>query len=289
MKLSERRTRMLHTLGLTWLKAPEAVVKAAPVAAPSPTAATRPAVPQKSTETPIFTPNQASPTVESASVATISAVIPEAVAQADWAGLQQMVSACHACGLCNSRRNTVFGEGAEPTVQQPRVMVIGEAPGENEDAQGRPFVGQAGQLLDAMLDAVGLSRSAEAKDAEQVFITNTLKCRPPGNRNPEPVELAACDGYLLRQIQLLKPQVIFALGRFAITQTLRDPDLVAQPVGKLRGRSYAVELAGHKAQVIVSYHPSYLLRSPAEKARAWEDLVLLADTLDSLDNKDNKA
>ncbi len=301
MKLSERRTRMLHNLGLTWLKPPQALAVAqAPAASASPArsaaptnAPLRPAVSgqnvnasapasvPKPSAAPIFKPNSTSVPEFITSVAPVLGVIPDTVAQSDESALREQVAACQACGLCKSRRNTVFGEGAA----NPRVLVLGEAPGENEDAHGRPFVGQAGQLLDHMLHAIGLSREAEKAGAEQVFITNTLKCRPPANRNPEPGELAACDGFLLRQIQLLKPKVILALGRFAITQTLRDPALNAQPVGKLRGKVYSATLAGETVQVIVSYHPSYLLRSPAEKARAWEDLVLLADTLESLPKK----
>jgi len=179
----------------------------------------------------------------------------------DFDALREQVIQCAACGLCNGRRHAVFGMGGRPA----RWMVVGEAPGEQEDRQGLPFVGRSGQLLDAMLASVGLSREKD------VFIANVIKCRPPGNRNPKPEEIAACSPYLMRQIELLKPERILVLGRFA-AQTLLGTDAT---IGSLRGRRH--ELAaedGRKIPVVVSYHPAYLLRSPAEKARAWQDLRL---------------
>src|SRR5690606_9727072 len=179
----------------------------------------------------------------------------------DLEAMREQVVQCTACGLCNGRRHAVFGTGAQPA----RWMVVGEAPGEQEDRQGLPFVGRSGQLLDAMLASVGMSREKD------VFIANVIKCRPPGNRNPKPEEIAACSPYLMRQIELLKPERILVLGRFA-AQTLLGTDAT---IGSLRGRRH--ELAaedGRKIPVVVSYHPAYLLRSPAEKARAWQDLRL---------------
>ena len=191
------------------------------------------------------------------------------VAGMDWSALRHAVTACRACTLCDGRRQTVFGTG------HPRAhwLIVGEAPGEQEDALGEPFVGESGQLLDRMLRALGLTREAgPAPDpARQVFIANTLKCRPPGNRNPTAQELAACQPYLERQVTLLEPRVILAMGRFAVQALLGS----SEPLGRLRGRVH--DWRG--VPLVVTYHPAYLLRQPAEKARAWEDLCLAASCL----------
>ncbi|MGC5800689.1 uracil-DNA glycosylase [Ralstonia pseudosolanacearum] len=178
------------------------------------------------------------------------------IAAFDWAQLEAAVSGCTACKLCERRTQTVFGVGD----RQADWMLIGEAPGEQEDRQGEPFVGQAGKLLDSMLRAIGLSRETG------VFIANVLKCRPPGNRDPEPDEVAMCDPYLKRQIALIKPRVIVVLGRFAAQSLLQTQT----PVGKLRGKVHEVD----GVPVVVTYHPAYLLRTLTDKARAWEDLCL---------------
>jgi DNA polymerase len=151
-------------------------------------------------------------------------------------------------------------------------MVIGEAPGENEDAQGEPFVGQAGKLLDNMLQAIGLSRQVEGRAEGQagVYIANTLKCRPPGNRNPEPVELQTCAPFLVRQVALVQPKIILAMGRFAVQSLLQT----SEPIGKLRGRVHHYQ----GVPVVVTYHPAYLLRNPPDKAKAWADLCLALQT-----------
>jgi DNA polymerase len=188
------------------------------------------------------------------------------IAALDWPGLRAAVAACTACKLCESRRNTVFGVGSE----QADWMIIGEAPGESEDRQGEPFVGQAGKLLDNMLRAIGLTREASTPD-KQVFIANVLKCRPPNNRNPQPEEIAKCEPFLRRQVELVQPKIILAMGRFAL-QTLLQTD---EPVGRLRGRVHRYQ----GVPVVVTYHPAYLLRNLPEKARAWEDLCLALDTL----------
>ena len=192
-------------------------------------------------------------------------VIPvaERVRNATLDELREQVVSCTACGLCQGRRHAVFGHGGQPA----RWLVVGEAPGEQEDRQGQPFVGRSGQLLDAMLSAVGMSRERD------VFIANVIKCRPPGNRNPKPEEIAACSPYLMRQIELLKPERILVLGRFA-AQTLLGTEAT---IGSLRGRVHQLKTdAGPQIPVIVSYHPAYLLRSPVEKSRAWQDLQLAA-------------
>lgn len=186
----------------------------------------------------------------------------------DWDTLQATVAQCRACGLCQGRKNTVFGVGD----RSAQWMVIGEAPGENEDLQGEPFVGQAGKLLDNMLAAIGLNRSVVgAQDGQAgVYIANTLKCRPPGNRNPEPVELQTCAPYLMRQVALVQPRIILAMGRFAVQSLLQT----TEPIGKLRGRVHSYQ----GVPVVVTYHPAYLLRNPADKAKAWADLVLALST-----------
>ena len=141
--------------------------------------------------------------------------------------------------------------------------MIGEAPGADEDRQGEPFVGRAGKLLTNMLRAIGLER-------EQVYITNILKCRPPGNRDPRPDEAAACRGYLERQMDLLAPRLVLVVGRIAAQQLLQTD----QPIGAMRGS--VVQLPGRDIPVVVTYHPAYLLRSPEQKAKAWRDLQLVA-------------
>jgi uracil-DNA glycosylase len=189
------------------------------------------------------------------------------IATLDWPALRAVVSECRACALCESRTQTVFGVGHE----RARLMIVGEAPGENEDRQGEPFVGQAGKLLDNMLRAIGLARDAAAPE-QSVFICNTIKCRPPRNRNPEPAETARCAPYLERQIALVRPKLLLAMGRFA-AQALLGTD---EAIGKLRGRVH--ERRG--VPVIVTYHPAYLLRTLADKARAWDDLCLAASVLE---------
>ncbi|MFL9965648.1 uracil-DNA glycosylase family protein [Paraburkholderia sediminicola] len=178
----------------------------------------------------------------------------------DWDALSERVSACRLCRLCEKRTNTVFGVGD----RSADWMLIGEAPGENEDRLGEPFVGQAGKLLDNMLRSLTLARDTN------VYIANVIKCRPPGNRNPEPDEVARCEPYLQRQVSLVKPKLIVALGRFA-AQSLLKTDA---SISSLRGRVHEYE----GVPVIVTYHPAYLLRSLPDKAKAWADLCLARDT-----------
>jgi uracil-DNA glycosylase family 4 len=178
----------------------------------------------------------------------------------DWDALAERVAGCEGCRLCEKRTNTVFGVGD----RNADWMLIGEAPGENEDRQGEPFVGQAGKLLDNMLRSLTLARDTN------VYIANVIKCRPPGNRNPEPDEVARCEPYLQRQVALVKPKLIIALGRFA-AQSLLKTDA---SISSLRGRVHQYE----GVPVIVTYHPAYLLRSLPDKAKAWTDLCLARDT-----------
>lgn len=173
----------------------------------------------------------------------------------DWSGLRAAVRDCTRCALHKSRTQTVFGVGNEAADW----LVVGEAPGAEEDRRGEPFVGRAGQLLDEMLRAVGMHRG-------DVFIANILKCRPPNNRDPAADEADACRAYLERQIELIQPKILLAVGRIAAQQLLATDT----PVGKLRGRLH--QYAG--IPMVVTYHPAYLLRSPAQKRKAWQDLCL---------------
>jgi len=183
----------------------------------------------------------------------------------DWVRLRQAVADCTACKLCGGRRQTVFGVGHE----RAHWMIVGEAPGEQEDREGEPFVGKSGQLLDNMLRAIGLTRG-EATPERQVYIANTLKCRPPGNRNPEPEELAQCEPFLIRQVALVQPRIILAMGRYAVQSLLRSNE----PIGRLRGRVHRYQ----GVPLIVTYHPAYLLRNLDDKAKAWDDLCLAVAT-----------
>ena len=181
-----------------------------------------------------------------------------------WIPLKQAVPACTACGLHKSRTQTVFGVGDE----NADWMLIGEAPGAEEDRLGEPFVGQAGRLLDNMLATIGLKRG------DNVYIANVLKCRPPGNRNPEPGEVAKCTPFLKRQIELIRPKLIVAMGRFA-AQTLLASDA---SIASMRGKLFRYE----GVPLIVTYHPAYLLRNLPDKAKAWEDLVFARKTMATL-------
>jgi DNA polymerase len=185
----------------------------------------------------------------------------ETPAGLDWEALERAVAGCTRCGLCKSRRQTVFGAGN----RSARLMVVGEAPGAEEDRQGLPFVGRAGQLLNAMLRSVGFTR-------EEVYIANVLKCRPPGNRDPEPAEAGQCLPYLRRQIELVAPRVLLCVGRIA-AQNLLGTDA---RLGDLRGQ--VLRIGG--TPVVVTYHPAYLLRTPAQKRRAWDDLRLARSLVD---------
>jgi DNA polymerase len=186
------------------------------------------------------------------------------VAAADWESLEETVRTCTRCALHKTRTQTVFGVGRRDAA----LMVIGEAPGGEEDRQGEPFVGPAGQLLNAMLRAIKLER-------RDVYIANILKCRPPSNRDPTPEESSTCTPYLNRQIELLRPRVILALGRIA-GQWLLQSEL---PIGRLRGQ--VSRYGDAEIPLVVTYHPAYLLRSPLAKAKAWQDLCLVRDLVEA--------
>jgi DNA polymerase len=177
---------------------------------------------------------------------------------ADWDTLQAQVASCTRCELHKQRTQTVFGVGNRNATW----MFIGEAPGADEDQQGEPFVGKAGQLLNLMFKSVGLAR-------EEVYIANIVKCRPPGNRDPQPEEAACCEPYLKQQIAWVKPKIIIAVGRIAAQNLLKSD----QPVGVLRNKQHSY--GDGNIPLVVTYHPAYLLRSPQEKRKAWEDLLFV--------------
>ena len=186
------------------------------------------------------------------------------IAALDWDALEAEIRACQACGLCRQRKQAVPGVGD----RQAQWMFVGEGPGAEEDQRGEPFVGQAGRLLDNMFSAIGLTRQ------ENVYIANTVKCRPPHNRTPEVAEMAACRPYLERQIALVKPRLLIALGRPA-AQALTGTEV---RIGAARGRLFRYG----EIPLIVTYHPAYLLRNPQDKAKAWEDLCFTRRTIAAL-------
>ncbi|MCO5116231.1 MAG: uracil-DNA glycosylase [Ottowia sp.] len=276
LDLDMRQRAMLAEMGVRlWApqpKAPAAVSEEAPsdqAVAPTPSAAPAP-------------PARARIAPPAGDLAPSSR--PAGVEAMDWDALQAAVAGCRACGLCAGRTQAVFGVGSRTAGW----MVVGEAPGETEDRLGEPFVGAAGKLLDNMLAAIGLSRQAGdtiesiADGADStgasgpnglkrgVYIANVIKCRPPGNRNPLPEEVAQCEPYLRRQVALVRPRIILALGRFAVQSLLNT----TEPIGRLRGRVHQYQ----GVPVIVSYHPAYLLRALPEKAKAWQDLCLALAT-----------
>jgi DNA polymerase len=276
-QLDARQRAMLAEMGVrVWAPKPPAAapstvpepvaVKAPPASvarAPAPSSMPAPAAPA-ARPAPVQPPVNEAVVAASQPVAAPARLRPAGVDAMDWPALQAAVAGCEACGLCRSRQNTVFGVGDH----QADWMVVGEAPGENEDLQGEPFVGVAGQLLDNMLRAIGRSRTGSG--AQAAYIANVLKCRPPANRNPLPEEVAQCEPYLARQVALVQPKIILAMGRFAVQSLLQT----SEPIGKLRGRVHRYQ----GVPVIVTYHPAYLLRTPTDKAKAWADLCLALET-----------
>lgn len=200
-------------------------------------------------------------------IVTMSEETAAAAKTADWETLRGLADACRACPMGSIRQHMVFAEEG----REARFVIVGEAPGGEEDFQGIPFVGKSGQLLTAMLNVLGIERRKD------VTILNVLKCRPPGNRNPKPDEVAACSVFLRRQLEILQPDVLFLMGRFAVTSLLNLPP--DSSIGRTRGTIYEVRVGAKMVPAVTTYHPSYLLRRPEEKAKAWEDLVLLKQTL----------
>jgi uracil-DNA glycosylase family 4 len=245
------RQEYLAALGLeTWVMRGESALAAAPpdvIVRPDAIAPTRPSAPQA----PPSPPEPSRP--RDAGVSRDDSTARET--GFDWPELRARVAACTRCGLCNTRTQTVFGVGN----QRAEWLIVGEAPGADEDRQGEPFVGRAGQLLNSMLRAIGLAR-------EQVYIANVLKCRPPGNRDPAAGEAAECLPYLEQQIVLLRPKIMLAVGRIA-SQNLLRTDVT---LGRLRRQVHHFGVS--RVPLVVTYHPAYLLRTPGDKRKAWEDL-----------------
>lgn len=242
-----RHLSWLRSAGILEVPPPRAVQPAAARAyAPEPAArpAAPPAVPPAA---PVAAPPAAAPSAPAPVAATLQSI------RAD-------LGDCTRCKLAGGRTNLVFGVGAPDA----ELVFVGEGPGEDEDLKGEPFVGRAGQLLTKMIEAMGFRR-------EQVYIANVVKCRPPGNRNPEPDEIEACEPFLRAQLSAIRPKVIVALGKFAAQTLLRDTTAIS----RLRGRWFQYE----GVRLMPTFHPAYLLRSPAEKGKAWEDLQLVMKEL----------
>jgi DNA polymerase len=251
-----RRERVLEEMGLgpVWRLRENRERRQAPAAPPPPSAPRRPAPPR-------FDPV---PGLSGSVKIDLADDRAARILRMEWPELKSAVKSCEACGLRKTCTQTVFGVGDE----QADWLLVGEAPGAEEDARGEPFVGQAGRLLDNMLAAIGLSRG------ENVYICNVLKCRPPGNRNPEPFEVAQCSPHLLRQLELIRPKLILAMGRFAV-QTLLGTEA---SIASLRGRLHRYQ----GVPLIVTYHPAYLLRNLPDKAKAWEDLCFASAAIAGL-------
>ncbi len=255
---ADTTSRLLNSVeGNAPRAAPRAELQPIPAGAPASSASTpRPDLTQRDA----FAKSVASPVVmppDRERAARIAAL--------DWAALEAETASCQACGLCKQRKQAVFGVGAKNAPW----LLIGEGPGEEEDRQGEPFVGQAGKLLDAMLAAAGLQRGRE------VYIGNVVKCRPPGNRTPSVEEVNACAPFLDRQIELIKPKLLLALGKTAVMRLTQSDASMAS----LRGQQHRYSLNGRDIPMVATYHPAYLLRNPPDKLKAWEDLALAKKTM----------
>lgn len=290
MRWTERQRAMLREIGIPafWPEEAEAVPAEAPAAVgdaqAAASAAPVPAIPvavvapapvraaQADVARPAGRPEARpkSPVAAPGRLVSVAEVVlgprPDGVDAMDWPVLRTTVAGCQACALSQSRQQAVFGMGHI----EADWMIVGEVPSEQEDKQGEPFAGPPGELLDRMLEAVGLTRS-EAPAAQQVYVTNALKCRPPASRNPQPQEVAQCAPFLARQIALVQPRVVLAMGRLAVQALLNS----SEPLGKLRGRVHQVQ----GVPVVVTFHPANLLRHPADKALAWDDLCLAREVL----------
>lgn len=302
LDLDDRQRAMLQEMGVrVWL--PEAVA-VAPVVAEVPVAATAPPrvapTPQAAAHVPADRPPMPSASaIENIAFGAIStgataqkslntqrpdstaatpAVLADGIAGMDWPTLAQTIADCQACQLCTGRRAPVFGGSDAAAPRRADWLVVGEPPDDAEERAGAPFAEQAGQLLDNMLKAVGVSRrDSQSSAATAAYVTNVVKCRPAVVRNPEPQELALCENYLRREVALVRPKVILAMGRFAAQTLLHGslPEGTKTPFGKLRGQIYRYQ----GVPVVVTYHPSYLLRTQQDKARAWADLCLALDVM----------
>jgi uracil-DNA glycosylase family 4 len=301
LDLDERQRAMLQEMGVhVWLPQPEPVVSVlapAAVAAAAPAPAPRPVAPAPSSVAPVAPANVPPPLAHAIEKIAVDALatgaaapktsripvtaptpgvagpsgLADGIAAMDWPALAHTIANCQACPLSNGRRAPVF-VGAEAP-RQADWLVVGEPPDDAEERAGAPFADQAGQLLDNMLKAVGVNRhDAGRSGASAAYVSNVVKCRPATARNPDPQELATCANYLRREVALVQPKVILAMGRFAAQTLLCDdlPEVASIPLGKLRGKIYHYQ----DIPVVVTYHPTHLLRTPLGKARAWADLCL---------------
>jgi len=265
--MNKRRDAVLGLLGIErW--SPNADAGAKPL-----TDAALPIAPAPAAVVPIVAVSPPAPlraVAAPASSPTPKVDMPAFEVSSDWPTLREQVAGCRRCKLCETRTHTVFGVGHEASP----LMVVGEGPGADEDASGQPFVGRAGKLLDEMLKAIDRSRAVDAPAGMgNVFIANVVKCRPPGNRDPEKDEVEACRQYLDAQIAHVRPKLIVALGRIAAQRLLSSDE----PLSRLRGPLH--RYGPTQTPVFVTYHPAYLLRSPKEKAKSWEDLKKIAQHL----------
>jgi uracil-DNA glycosylase family 4 len=248
------RLQYLHAMGI------ESWILHAPASAVSPVSAAQPVL---ATPAPIFSPEPSLP-APVPKITPVEPPLPAPVVFSDsWQHLQADVASCQKCPLCQTRTQTVFGSGN----QKATWLFIGEAPGEQEDLQGLPFVGVAGTLLTEMIRAMGLQR-------EQVYIANIVKCRPPKNRDPHVEEIVACQPFLQRQLALLQPKILVAVGRIAAQQLLNTHE----PLAKLRGKVYQF----NQIPLLVVYHPAYLLRDLRQKSKAWQDLQVAMKTYQTI-------
>ena len=275
LQYSALQLAWLHELGIDkpWLPgdtratvaaqapAPASALALAPASASASASAPAPAA-RSATRRAASQPQQAAAPMSAVSIAAMTALTAAAAAAApDLESLARAASACQACGLCRQRDQVVMGQG----VTQPAILVIGDGPGEQDDRKGLPFMAESGALLDQMLSTIGSARTRD------VYLTNLVKCRPPGNRLALREEIAACQSYLVRQLELLRPFSILALGR-VVAQSLLNTD---EPLQNLRGRVHQLEVAGQIIPLVASYHSGHLLNHPADKAAAWQDLQLL--------------
>lgn len=276
-QLDARQRAMLAEMGVrVWAPRSAGATAPPPASEPRPVAAPVPAqaVKQPSASEHPLRPQPARPAAPASVAADLGAepdaalrALPAGIDDMDWPTLASAVAACEACGLCRGRTQAVLGAG-DP---QADWMVVGEAPGEHEEQQGEPFVGEEGRLLDNMLRAVGRRREGVA--AQGAYIAKVLKCRPPAHRSPSTAELAQCAPYLARQVALVQPKVIIAMGRLAVLTLLQS----SEPIGRLRGQVHRYQ----GVPVVVTYDPASLLRTPADKRKAWADLCLAMDVTDA--------
>lgn len=301
LDLDTRQRAMLQEMGIhVWLPESEAAVPEVAVLAAVAPAPVRSASPLPSTAPPMVSVPVVPPSASAienraleaintrdgaskvispraaAPVAASAAGLVDGIATMDWAALTDAVAACQACELCTGRRAPVFGGADAQAPRRADWLVVGEPPDDMEERVGTPLAEQAGQLLDNMLKAVGVSRRGASSAALGAYVTNVVKCRPAVVRNPTPQELALCEHWLRREVALVQPKVILALGRFAAQTLLHGslPEGTKLPFGKLRGQLYRYQ----GIPVVVTYHPTYLLRNPHDKARAWADLCLALET-----------